>query len=63
MLCVLIILQVHVRSSSEIASHCSVFALSDSTNPDLQQQCSHKHEGCCEQCESWTQLFRTFPLQ
>ncbi|CAH3032808.1 unnamed protein product [Porites lobata] len=42
---------VHVCSSSEIASHCSVFALSDSTIPDLQQQCSHKHEECCEQCE------------
>ena len=51
MLCVLNILQVHVCSSSEIASHCSVFALSDSTSPDLQQQCSHKHEECCEQCE------------
>ncbi|XP_068728060.1 uncharacterized protein [Montipora capricornis] len=43
--------KVHVCSSSEIASHCSVFALSDSTSPDLQQQCSHKHEECCEQCE------------
>ncbi|CAH3148802.1 unnamed protein product [Porites lobata] len=44
-------LKIHVCSSSEIAIHCSVFALSDSTSPDLQQQCSHKHEECCEQCE------------
>ena len=32
--------------------HCSVFALSDSTNPDLRQQCDHKHEEVCEQCEN-----------
>ena len=46
MLCVLIILQLNVRFSSEIASHCSVFALTD------QQQFSHKHEECCEQRKS-----------
>lgn len=35
-----------------MASHCSVFALSDSTDPDLQQQCDHNHNEVCEQCEN-----------
>jgi len=43
---------VHVSTCSEVASHCSVFALSDSTNPDLRQQCDHQHYELCEQCES-----------
>ena len=29
-----------------------MFALSDCTNPDLRQQCDHRHEDVCEQCES-----------
>lgn len=29
-----------------------MFALSDSANPDLQQQCDRSHEDACEQCES-----------
>ena len=29
-----------------------MFALSDCTNPDLRQQCDHRHEDACEQCEN-----------
>lgn len=41
-----------MSNSSPVASHCSVFALSDTTDPDLQQQCNHSHDEICEQCES-----------
>ena len=41
-----------MSNSSPVASHCSVFALSDTTDPDLQQQCDHSHDEVCEQCES-----------
>ena len=29
-----------------------MFPLSDCTNPNLRQQCDHRHEDACEQCES-----------
>ena len=41
-----------MSNSSPVASHCSVFSLSDTTDPDLQQQCDHSHDKICEQCES-----------
>ena len=41
-----------MSTSSPVASHCSTFALSDSTDPALQQQCDHSHDELCEQCES-----------
>ena len=44
--------QVHVSSSFPVASHCSVFALSDSEDSDLRQQCKHNHDELCDQCES-----------
>ena len=44
--------QVHVSSSSPVASHCSVFALSDTEDSDLRQQCKHNHDELCDQCES-----------
>ena len=44
--------QVHISTNSKVASHCSVFALSDCTKPNLRQQCDHRHEDACEQCES-----------
>ena len=44
--------QVHVSSSSPVASHCSVFALSDTEDSDLRQQCKHNHEKLYDQCES-----------
>ncbi|KAK3730448.1 hypothetical protein QZH41_012642, partial [Actinostola sp. cb2023] len=44
--------KVHLGTSSEAAYHCMVFALSDPTNPDLRQQCDHKHEEVCHQCDN-----------
>ena len=41
-----------MSNSSPVASHCSVFTLSDTTDPDLQQQCDHSHDEVCEQCEN-----------
>ena len=41
-----------MSTSSTVASHCSVFALSDSTDADLQQRCDHDHNEVCERCES-----------
>ena len=41
-----------MSTSSPIASHCSVFALSDNTDPDLQQKCDHSHGEVCEHCEN-----------
>lgn len=55
MLCVKVFdiyFQVHVSSSSRIASHCSVFALSDSSDSALRQKCEHDHDEFCDQCES-----------
>ena len=42
----------HVSSSSPVASHCSVFVLSDSRDYDLRQQCEHDYDELCDQCES-----------
>lgn len=44
--------QVHVSSSSRVASHCSVFALSDNSHSALRQKCEHNHDELCDQCES-----------
>ena len=41
-----------MSTSSQVASHCSIFALSDSTDLRLKQQCDHSHDELCEQCES-----------
>ena len=41
-----------MSTSSPIASHYSVFALSDNTGPDLQQKCDHSHDELCENCEN-----------
>ena len=41
-----------MSASSPIASHCSVFALSDNTEPDLQQKCDHSHDEVCEHREN-----------
>ena len=41
-----------MSTSSQVASHCSVFALSDSTDLRLKQQCDHSHDELCEQYES-----------
>ena len=41
-----------MSTSSQVASHCGVFALSDSIDLRLKQQCNHSHDELCKQCES-----------
>ena len=41
-----------MSSSSPVASHCSVFALRDTEDSDLRQQCKHNHDKLYDQCES-----------
>ncbi|CAH3168535.1 unnamed protein product, partial [Pocillopora meandrina] len=43
---------VHVTSLSNVADHCVLFALSDSSDADYQQQCSHQHTHLCGRCQS-----------
>ncbi|CAH3147751.1 unnamed protein product, partial [Pocillopora meandrina] len=43
---------VHVTSPSNVADHCVLFALSDSSDADYQQQCSHQHIDLCDRCQS-----------
>ncbi|RMX52493.1 hypothetical protein pdam_00025781, partial [Pocillopora damicornis] len=43
---------VHVTSPSNVADHCVLFALSDSSDADYQQQCSHQHTDLCDRCQS-----------
>lgn len=42
-----------MSSSSQVESHCSVFALSDSSDSALWQKCEHNHDKLCDQCESF----------
>ena len=42
--------QVHISNSSQVADHCSVFALSDSSDADYRQHCDHSHEETCDMC-------------
>ncbi|XP_022810451.1 uncharacterized protein LOC111347474 [Stylophora pistillata] len=43
-------LKVHISNSSQVADHCSVFSLSDSSDPDHRQHCDHSHEEICDMC-------------
>lgn len=44
--------QVHVTIPSNIADPCVLFAVSDSSDAEYQQQCSHQHTNLCDQCQS-----------
>ena len=44
--------QVHVTSPSNVADHCVLFALSDCSDSDYQQQCSHQHTNLCDRYQS-----------
>ena len=47
-----LVIQVHTSSSSEVADHCSVHALIDSSDKDLCQECDHQHDERCSQCDA-----------
>ncbi|PFX17320.1 hypothetical protein AWC38_SpisGene18352 [Stylophora pistillata] len=44
--------KVHTSSSSEVADHCSVHALSDPSDKDFCQECDHQHNERCRQCDA-----------
>ncbi len=44
--------QVHISNTSQVADHCPVFALSDSTDAHYQQRCDHDHTDRCDRCQS-----------
>ena len=43
-----------MSEESHVAEHCSIFALSDSTDTDFKQQCNHNHDERCDQCDTLT---------
>ncbi|CAH3158852.1 unnamed protein product [Pocillopora meandrina] len=51
-------IEVHVTSPSNVADHCVLFALSDSSDADYQQQCSHQHTDLCDRCQSLQKLWQ-----
>ena len=42
----------HITDDSPIAEHCSIFSLSDPSDEDLRQSCTHVHDQTCGQCTS-----------
>ncbi|KAK3736782.1 hypothetical protein QZH41_002391 [Actinostola sp. cb2023] len=44
--------KVHISEESNVADHCSVYALSDQSDQDLRQLCSHIHSSSCDQCSA-----------
>ncbi|KAK3729705.1 hypothetical protein QZH41_015430, partial [Actinostola sp. cb2023] len=43
--------KVHIARSSQVADHCMLFSLSDSSDTDYVQVCNHTHPDTCEQCQ------------
>lgn len=41
-----------MSDDSGVGTHCSVFALSDTSDPDFRQQCNHDHNDRCLQCDA-----------
>ena len=50
-----LIAEVHVSESSHIPAHCSIFALSDTQDPDYQATSTHDHNYECGQCNGLTE--------
>ena len=40
------------QDQSECGDHCRKFALSDPTDPHLQEQCTHDHNETCPHCDN-----------
>ena len=41
-----------MSDDSGVGTHCSVFALSDTSDPDFRQQCNHDHNDRCLQWDA-----------
>ena len=45
-------MKVHIDSEARVDDHCSVHALSNSSEFAFKQWCNHKHDELCDQCEA-----------
>ena len=45
-------MQVHVSTSSPVADHCRLHALSDPIDADFKQICHHEHTVKCDRCDT-----------
>ena len=43
--------RLHVSTSSRCPDHCSMFALSDPSEPEFSEECDHAHDLVCNDCE------------
>ena len=43
--------RLHVSTSSRCPDHCSMFALSDPSEPEFSEECDHAHDLLCNDCE------------
>ena len=43
--------RLHVSTSSRCPDHCSLFALSDPSEPEFSEECDHSHDLVCNDCE------------
>ena len=43
--------RLHVSTSSRCPDHCSMFASSDSSEPEFSEECDHSHDLLCNDCE------------
>ncbi len=48
--------KVHVSDSSEVADHCSSWALIDHSKTELQSTCNHDHNFRCPRCQQIEQV-------
>ena len=43
--------RLHLSTSSRCPDHCSMFALSDPSEPEFSEKCDHAHDLVCNDCE------------
>jgi hypothetical protein len=43
--------QVHLSQASNVADHCTLYALSDLKEQSLKSKCSHPHDQSCQRCD------------
>ena len=43
--------RLHVSTPSRCPDHCSMFALSDPSEPEFSEECDHSHDLVCNDCE------------
>ena len=48
----------HVSNHATISDHCSTYALSDPKDEHLRNECDHRHEDSCPQCENLKSAFK-----